>query len=59
MKRCLLVFGLILMANFLIKSHGGLQTAVGCMMLFCAGCIAGYQDGIKAGKRLLLTGKEK
>lgn len=59
MKRLILIFALIILGNLLIKNGNSLNVAIGATVLFCAGGLAGYNDGVKAGKSYILTGKKK
>lgn len=59
MKRIILILALIFLGNLLVKNGNSLNVAIGATILFCAGGLAGYNDGVKAGKRYILTGKKK
>lgn len=50
---------MIAVGNYLTIEMNGFYALLGALVLYCAGALAGYEDGMKAGKRYVLTGKTK
>ncbi|QHR65752.1 hypothetical protein H1N92_gp37 [Escherichia phage aaroes] len=59
MKKYAIITLALIIGCALAYSCDGILESIGGMIIFAAGCYAGYHDGFTAGKRHILTGKTK